>query len=91
MNLENISFEEKALHIVAREGHGSMRDALTFLDQAITMGDGGVTVKSLSELIKNVSSIPYMEFLEAMLVKDPSKLVHLLQDWDNQGIRSTRD
>ena len=87
LNLESISYEEKALYIVAREGHGSMRDALTFLDQAITMGDGGVTVNSLSELIKNVSSIPYMEFLEGMLQKDPRRLVTLLQGWDSQGIQ----
>ena len=59
LDLENISFEEKALHIVAREGHGSMRDALTFLDQAITMGDGGVTVEISCQSLSKM----YLPFL----------------------------
>ena len=87
LEIEKVDYEEKALHIVAREGHGSMRDALTFLDQAITMGEGGITVESLRELTKNVSSLPYMEFLEAYIKRDAAYIVAKLQEWDNQGIQ----
>ena len=35
LNLEGIEFENEALEILARSGHGSLRDTLTLLDQAI--------------------------------------------------------
>jgi DNA polymerase-3 subunit gamma/tau len=35
LNLENIAYEKKAINIIARIGAGSVRDALTLLDQAI--------------------------------------------------------
>ena len=35
---ENIGFEDHALAAIAKEGRGSMRDALTFLDQVIALG-----------------------------------------------------
>ena len=87
LDVEKIAFEEKAIYIVAREGHGSMRDALTFLDQAITMGEGRITVESLHELTKNVSSLPYIEFLDALVSKNAKEVVLKLQDWENQGIQ----
>ena len=48
---DTIEYEEKALSIIAREGHGSMRDALTTLDSAIAVGQGRVTVESLGYLV----------------------------------------
>ena len=37
---ESISFEREALMLIAKEGKGSMRDALTLLDQLITFEMG---------------------------------------------------
>ena len=54
------------------------------------MGDGGVTVNSLSELIKNVSSIPYMEFLEGMLQKILDVLSPSYRAGIVRGFNSTR-
>src|SRR5690554_8179055 len=35
LNRENLSYEESALHLIARVADGSMRDALSVLDQAV--------------------------------------------------------
>ena len=48
---EGISAERSALEIIAREGRGSVRDALTILDQAITLCEGNVRVDVVLEAL----------------------------------------
>lgn len=67
---ENVAAEDRALTVIAREGRGSMRDALTLLDQAMLLGGGHVTVESLGPIISNLSSSPYLALLEAMVRRD---------------------
>lgn len=86
LDREKVPFDERALLRVAREGHGSMRDALTLVDQAIALGEGRVTMDSLSRLVSNVSSTPYLMLLEGMVDRDPQKIMSVLNDLDNSGI-----
>ncbi len=51
LNLEDISFEEEALDILARGGQGSLRDTLTMLDQAIIFSKGNVTTSSVVDML----------------------------------------
>jgi DNA polymerase III gamma/tau subunit len=83
---EHIPFEEAAIVRLAKEGHGSMRDALTLLDQAIALGHGQVTVAALSAMMANFSSAPYLELLQALLSKDAGRLIALTADLDQKGV-----
>ena len=85
---ESIDFEEKALTIVAREGHGSMRDALTTLDQAIALGAGSVTMQGLESFVTNLSSLSFMKVLEAALDKDPGLVIELIDQLDRGGVEA---
>lgn len=51
LNLENISFEEPALDILARSGQGSLRDTLTMLDQAIIFAKGNITTTAVVDML----------------------------------------
>lgn len=51
---ENISFEQIALGSLARAADGSMRDALSLLDQAIAHGSGSVTDADVHEMLGTV-------------------------------------
>jgi len=82
---EGIEAEEKALAVVAREGHGSLRDALTLLDQAIALGHGRVTVASLGWLVSNLSSAPYLELLAALTGRDAARVLAVMDDLDQAG------
>src|SRR5512147_3000951 len=42
LNAEKIEYEPGAIRVIARAAHGSMRDALSLLDQAIAYGAGSV-------------------------------------------------
>ncbi len=52
---ENIEFEAEALTEIARAADGSMRDALSLLDQAISFGAGSVTTENVNEMLGSIS------------------------------------
>ena len=48
---EKVKADADAIRAVAREGRGSVRDALTLLDQVIAIGDGKVTLESIRQSV----------------------------------------
>ncbi len=48
---EGIQVEDRALELIARYGTGSVRDAISLLDQAITFGGDGVTVETVRAML----------------------------------------
>lgn len=83
---EGVEAEDKALGVIAREGHGSMRDALTLLDQAIAVGSGRITLESLGPIVSNLSSTPYIDLLSAFVRKDPAAGVAIIDVLDAKGM-----
>jgi DNA polymerase-3 subunit gamma/tau len=51
LNKENIEYENQSLDIVARSGHGSLRDTLTILDQSIIYSKGNITTNSITDML----------------------------------------
>jgi DNA polymerase III subunit gamma/tau len=83
---ENLEFESQALTIIAREGHGSMRDALTLLDHVIAVGHGKVTLDALSKIIVNVQSTPFIELLSALLARNAEAVIQKIQQFAELGL-----
>lgn len=83
---ENIAHEEKAVIAVAREGHGSMRDALTLLDHAIAVGDGKVTASALERIISHVSSSSYLKLLDSLVSRNPHQVIECLNKMEDAGL-----
>lgn len=48
---ENVPAEDEALAIVARAADGSVRDGLSLLDQAMALGDGGITAPQVRDML----------------------------------------
>lgn len=82
---EGVAADDRALTLIAREGHGSMRDALTLLDQAIALGQGKVTAESLGPIVSNLSSSPYLDLVQAMVERDAAKAIAGLAELDQGG------
>lgn len=51
LTAEGIEYEEKALWMLGQAAAGSMRDALTLLDQCISFGEGVVKADAVAELL----------------------------------------
>jgi DNA polymerase III subunit gamma/tau len=86
LHAESLPFEDKAVVAIAREGRGSMRDALTLLDHVIAIGRGSVTSEALSKIVTHASSTQFLSFLNALVLKSPSDIVALLDEFENSGI-----
>lgn len=82
---ERIEFDQKALQIIAREGHGSMRDALTLLDQVIALGGGRVSEAVVASMVMRVSNSLYIDMLAALVERSGRKFIDLVAQADNQG------
>lgn len=86
LNAEAIPYEDKAVVAIAREGHGSMRDALTLLDHVIAFGAGRVTVEALSKIISHVSSTQFLTLLEGLVSRSPNQIIETLDEFENSGV-----
>jgi DNA polymerase-3 subunit gamma/tau len=63
LKLENINYDEESVDLVAEAASGSVRDALTLLDQAIAHGSGALESNNVKELLGTIDS----SFLVAMV------------------------
>ena len=70
MQEENISFEKAALRSLARAADGSMRDALSLLDQAIAYSDGNVTDAAIHEMLGTVPREYLQKLMQSLANED---------------------
>ncbi|KDM93205.1 DNA polymerase III subunit gamma/tau [Photobacterium galatheae] len=66
LTAEGISFEAKALSLLARAAEGSMRDALSLTDQAIALGNGQVQSDTVAGMLGTLNTEQALYLLEAM-------------------------
>ncbi|WP_133140336.1 DNA polymerase III subunit gamma/tau [Legionella genomosp. 1] len=73
---ENYSFEHQALEIIARAAKGSMRDALSILDQAIATADNHLTAEIAKSLLGHTKKDYAMILLQALLAEDAGRIIN---------------
>jgi DNA polymerase-3 subunit gamma/tau len=69
---EGIAFEREALPLIGRAAFGSMRDALSLLDQAIAHGAGRIAVEGVREMLGAIDETFVFRLLEAVAGQDAS-------------------
>lgn len=72
---EQIQFESEALTQVARAADGSMRDALSLLDQAIAFGGGEVSSDTVFQMLGSISQRQLTLLLQALQQQDGKALL----------------
>lgn len=78
LTAENINFEDEALDYVAYHSDGAMRDALSILDQCISMGDV-LTLEVVHNVLGAVDRTMLADVLGAIVSGDGAKLMQLIQ------------
>jgi DNA polymerase III subunit gamma/tau len=66
MRREKLEADEDALAMLAEAGDGSMRDALSTLDQAIASTNGRITAESVRQLVGSVPSAVLEDMMQAV-------------------------
>jgi DNA polymerase-3 subunit gamma/tau len=69
---EKITAEPEALSLVARQATGSMRDAISLLDQLASAGDN-ITLQLAQDVLGTATSQAVLEVIEAMLKRQSSQ------------------
>lgn len=82
---ENITYESSALPWIAQAADGSMRDALSLLDQAIAYGQNALQEKNVCDMLGYVEIHYISELFEALIARDASKLISLSRHLQHQG------
>lgn len=71
---ENIAVDAKALDLIARAAGGSVRDALSLLDQAIAHGAGSVQVDQVGQMLGTSNLSRMLAMMDALICGDVNKV-----------------
>ncbi|HHX69765.1 MAG: DNA polymerase III subunit gamma/tau [Miniphocaeibacter sp.] len=70
-----VEIEAEAVNLIANEADGAMRDALSTLDQVISLGKDKITVKDLEEDLGLVDQDKLFKLVDAIISKDFSNTI----------------
>ncbi len=80
LGAEGIAFDAASLKLLARSADGSMRDALSLLDQAIAFGGGKVSEAEVREMLGSIDNSVIEAILEALAQTDAQGLIAAVND-----------
>ena len=91
LSKENISSEPEAVEIIARRAEGGMRDALSILDQALSLTQGNVLTTAISEEITGTISLSALDdYVAALFQQDVPRALDSLNLLFENGKSMTR-
>ena len=87
---EKIPFETSALSLITQGAKGSMRDALSLLNQAISYGNGHIKLSDMQSMLNVIDIQLIQQLLQKCIEQDANHLMHLIDTIDHQGISGTQ-
>ncbi|MCC6560680.1 MAG: DNA polymerase III subunit gamma/tau, partial [Xanthomonadales bacterium] len=76
---EQIEHDPESVREIARGGNGSLRDALSLLDQAIAFGGGKLVASEVRTMLGTIDRGAVTDFLDAIVRDDAAALAALIQ------------
>ncbi len=80
LDLENIEFEQTALQHLAQAADGSMRDALSLLDQSIAYGSGKVLEADVKAMLGTIEQTHLYQILFALATRDSERMYQVVTE-----------
>ena len=91
LDKEGIDYENEAVEIIARRAEGGMRDALSILDQALSLTQEGALTTAVSEEITGTISLAALDhYVAALAQKDATSALDNLNLIFDNGKSMTR-
>lgn len=85
LTAEKISFEKDALRIIAHAADGGMRDALSLLNQCISVAGSSLTVHNVGEVLGTVGSDIMFSMAEKIIAGDGKGCMEILDSVVRDG------
>jgi DNA polymerase-3 subunit gamma/tau len=82
---EGLTVDPKAAILIARKADGSLRDALSLLDQLMSFGDSHIELKRAAEILGLVKSALLFSLVEAMINHDSTAALKELAAFTESG------
>ena len=86
LDSEQIPYEPPALALLGRAAAGSMRDALSLLDQAIAMGSGKVAEQDVRQMIGAVDKRYLYELLQSIADQNGAALMNQAREMAERAV-----
>lgn len=84
--LENKSCDEEVFNLIAKSSDGAMRDALSVLDQLLTVDKDFIEVEDAMRIMGISSNKLIFALTDALIEKDANSVLELIDDIANEGI-----
>ncbi len=79
LNAENIIFDKPSAELIAHSAFGSMRDALSLLDQAIAYGNGALKESEVRMLIGTIDNEALNGLMQSLIDSDSETLLDTIE------------
>ena len=86
LDSEGLPADPAPLRALAAAARGSMRDALSLLDQAIVFSGGSPTVDSVQQMLGAIDGTVLIELLDALADGQAARLLSLADDMAERGL-----
>jgi DNA polymerase-3 subunit gamma/tau len=83
---ENYEVEPSALTAVARHARGSVRDALSLVEQVAALGDGSVAIKGVRRALGLADSDVYADLARAVMQQDARMAIEMVAALSAEGV-----
>lgn len=83
---EKIDIDSDSLRIIAQKADGSLRDALSILDQVIAYSGDKISIKNVNKVLGLIPTDVYFNLLDAIRTKNGKVLIDLLAEVKSKGM-----
>ena len=88
LDQEKIEFDLNALNLIAQKSDGSMRDALSMMDQVIAFSDDKITLENVRSAIGLIDQRDIFELLEYIIKQDADRAIGKYNSILEMGVSS---
>ncbi len=83
LHQESVEFEDGALEIIARSGQGSLRDAITLLDQSIVYCNGKIKTSDITDMLGIVDPLTISRLIKSITLKDKKAILEFIDEFSS--------
>ena len=76
---ENITYDKPSVELISHSAYGSMRDALSLLDQAIAYGNGELTESEVRMLMGTIDNQDLHSLIQSLINSDSETLLNTVE------------
>jgi DNA polymerase III subunit gamma/tau len=83
---EAINYEINAIYLIAKAANGSMRDALSILDQGIAYCGGTIEEATIKKMLGAIDQSYLFNLIQAVIDKDGQKVIEIAKHMDERNL-----